>query len=137
MQVERKECQKIDEVIDFFKGLRDSPSQVVQIFSAKSESINKEIISAFNQFLPLSTLMGSSAEEVIFGSRVSLDKITAAAVRFEKSSFKLLRTESNSRANAKKIINEIEADSRAVIIFSDDQSNNGDQLVEKLNELKS
>ena len=137
LQVERKKCKNIIELIDFFKKLRDSSSQVLQIFSTKSESLNQKIISAFNNYLPLSTLMGVSAEEVIFENEVRVEGITAVALRFEKSSFRLLRTELSSRENAKKIMKAVEKDTKAIIIFSDDQYNNGDQLVEELNYLKS
>ena len=133
MQVERKQCQSSDELIKFFKSLKDDPAQVVQVFSARSELVNKKLIAAFNRYLPLSTLMGASAEEVISENKVSLSSLNAVAVRFEKSSFKLLRTESKSIENARLIMEEIEKDTKAIIIFSDDQYNNGDLLVKELN----
>lgn len=137
MQVEKKQCQSTAELIDFFKTLHDSPAQVVQFFSARSETVNKKIISAFNRYLPLSTLMGVSAEEVIFEDQVNLKQLTAVALCFEKSSFRLLRTELSSRENAQKIMEAVEPDSKAIIIFSDDRYNNGDNLVDELNKYKS
>lgn len=136
MQVQKKQCHKIDELINFFKKLKDSPTQVIQLFSTKSESKNKRIIAAFNQYLPLSTLMGVSSEETIFENQVKCNQLTAAAISFEKSNFKLLRSELDSKENAKKIMAAIENDSKVAIIFSDDQYNNGDNLVEELNNYK-
>ena len=133
MQVEKKECQSTAELINFFRGLQDSPAQVVQLFSARSEQVNNELISAFNRYLPLSTLMGVSAEEVIFESEVKLKQLTAVALTFEKSSFRLLRTELSSRENAELIMKAAEADTKAIIIFSDDSYNNGDNLINELN----
>ncbi|SIR21100.1 diguanylate cyclase [Halanaerobium kushneri] len=137
MQVERKKCQDAEELIEFFKSLKDSPAQIIQLFSSRSEKINKKIITAFNRYLPLSTLMGVTAEEVISENQVQLNYLTAVALRFEKSSFRLLRTESDSVENARKIMKSIEADTKAIIIFSDDQFNNGDQLVKELNKCSS
>ncbi|TDO94708.1 diguanylate cyclase (GGDEF)-like protein [Halanaerobium saccharolyticum] len=137
MQVETIQSQSLHELINFFKTVKDSPAQVVQVFSAKSESVNKRIISAFNRYLPLSTLIGVSAEEVIFENEVNVKTITAVALLFEKSSFKLLKSELSSRENAKKIMKEIESDTKAIIIFSDNQYNNGDNLVEELNKYNS
>jgi len=133
VQVERKQCQSTAELIDFLKALQDSPAQVVQLFSARSEKVNSELISAFNRYLPLSTLMGVSAEEVIFENQVQLKQLTVVALRFEKSSFRLLRTELSSRENAKLIMEAVEADTKAIIIFSDDSYNNGDYLVNEFN----
>ncbi len=137
MQVETIQGQSSNELVNFFKKIKDSPAQVVQIFSAKSETVNKKIISAFNRYLPLSTLIGVSAEEIIFGNEVNLNTITAAALLFEKSSFKLLKSELSSRENAQKIMEAVEADTKAIIIFSDKKYTNGDQLVEELNKLET
>jgi len=137
LQVERKQCQSTDQLIEFFINLQDSPAQVVQLFSSRSETVNNELIAAFNRYLPLSTLMGVSAEEVIFENEVKLKQLTAVALRFEKSSFRLLRTELSSRENAKLIMQAVENDTKAVIIFSDDRYNNGDNLVNELNKYDS
>ncbi|MFN2340398.1 MAG: diguanylate cyclase [Halanaerobium sp.] len=137
MQVERKQCQSTDQLIEFFIKLQDSPAQVVQLFSSRSETVNRELIAAFNRYLPLSTLMGVSAEEMIFENELNHKQLTAVALRFEKSSFKLLKTELSSRENAKLIMRAVENDTKAVIIFSDDQYNNGDNLIEELNKYQS
>ncbi|ADO76354.1 diguanylate cyclase [Halanaerobium praevalens] len=134
MQLEKEKCQSVEELIDFFKRLKDSPVQLVQVFSTKSEILNQRIISAFNRYLPLSTLVGISAEEVIYENQVKLKEIAAAALCFEKSSFKLLKTDAKSKQNANKIMKSIETDTKAIIIYSDDKYNNGDQLVETLNQ---
>ncbi|MFW6252218.1 MAG: diguanylate cyclase [Halanaerobium sp.] len=137
MQVEKTQCQNREQLIEFFKSLSDSPAQVVQLYSTKSELENQKIISAFKRYLPFSTLMGVSAEEIIFENEVKSNQLTAVAIRFEKSSFKLLRTVSDSETNAREIMKEVGADTRAIIIFSDDKYNNGDKLVEELNQLKN
>lgn len=66
-----------------------------------------------------------------------MQEFTAVAVRFEKSSFKLLRYEFDCRKNAEKLALEIESDTKAVIVFSDDKNTNGDYFVEILNKMKS
>lgn len=81
--------------------------------------------------------MGVTAEEVIFENRVSHRQLTAVALCFEKSSFRLVRTELSSRENAREIMKAVETDSKAIIIFSDDRYNNGDNLVEELNKYDS
>lgn len=132
MQLEKEKYQSVEDLIDFFKRLKDSPAQVVQVFSARSEAVNRKIITAFNRYLPLSTLIGVSAEEVIYENQVRLKQIVVAAICFEKSSFKLLKTEAKSKKNAKKIIEAVETDTKAIIIYSDDKYNNGDQLTAEL-----
>ncbi len=133
MQIASKKCKNLEQLKNFFKELNDAPAQVVQVYSGKSEEVNKKIISAFNQILPLSTLMGVTAEETILENEVELNLITAAALSFEKSSFKLLRIESDSYQNAEKVAAEIENDTKAVIVFSDNKYNNGDHFVDILN----
>lgn len=133
MQVVNKSLSNLEETIDFLKSMQDSPAQVVQLFSTDSESVNKKIITAFNKYLPLSTLMGTTAKKVIMGNEVKAGVINVFAIRFEKSSFKLLKSTATSRENAKKVLREIEADTKAIIVFADDKSNNGDQFVAELN----
>lgn len=137
MQVFSKECNELEELVSFFKSINDSPQQVVQIFSTKSEAINKKIIAAFKQYLPQSKLMGSTAEEVILENKVENQRINAVALNFAKSTFKLIRTEKDSFSNGNLINREIDSDTKAIIVFSDDKYNNGDNLVQELNKNES
>lgn len=137
MQVYNQNFDNLEELTAFFESISDSEQQVLQIFSTESEEFNQKIISAFNQHLPLSKLMGVTAAEVILEDEVEKNKIAVTALNFEKTEVKLLRAENNSQNSGKLIRENIKADSRALIVFSDDSYNNGDRLVAELNKIEN
>lgn len=137
LQVVSSSFNKLEEIVVFFKSIPDSPAQIVQIFSTEPESVNRKIISAFNQHLTLSTLMGITAEKVILENEIRKKAVNITVIRLEKSSFKLLKTKSKSSENAAKIKAEVEADTKAVIVFSDARHHIGESFIKKLGQLNT
>lgn len=135
VEVFRKKCKNLNQLINFFKSLKDSSTQVIQIFSSKAEITNKKIISEFKHQLPLSTLMGVTAAEVIHNNSINEDYIAVLAVNFEKSDFKLLTATGSGQENAAKIINAVEADTKAVIVFSVNNNTDEEIFINYLNGL--
>ena len=133
MKQQTKKCKNFEECRDFLRQLNDYPGQLIQIMSSESKEVNKKIIKEFNLLLPLSTLMGVTASEAVIDGQVVEDSIIVAAVTFEKSSFKFTRATSSSELNAEIITRDIEADTKAVIVFSESEFNNGDEFVDFFN----
>lgn len=132
MQVLKKACQNFAECQSFLEEIKDSPSQLIQVYSSKPEQMNKKIIKLFSQTLPLSTLVGLTAQETISGQRVAGNLITILVINFAKSSFELLKS-NGTAASAAAINSRIESDTKAVLIFSAPDIN-GDKLVDILNQ---
>ncbi|MFW5988321.1 MAG: diguanylate cyclase, partial [bacterium] len=133
MEKQAKKCKNFDECRDFLKQLNDYPGQLIQIMSSKPEKVNRRIIKEFNLLLPLSTLMGVTASEAIINGEVVENSIIVAAIKFEKSSFKFVRATSSSELNAEIITRDVEADTKAVIVFSESKFNNGDEFISFFN----
>jgi len=133
LQIKIGRCYDLEECYDFFKKLEDDSEQLVQIITPESEAVNKKIIEKFNLLLPLSELVGVTAGEGIINSDITEQAIIITAVRFEKSSFELIRRDSSSDLNAEIIAENIQQDTKAVIVLSDNKYTDGDNFVNVFN----
>lgn len=134
MELKIKSCHSFKDFQNYIKDLEDSPQQLIQIVSSKSKKINEKIIKEFNLLFPLSEIVGVTAEEGIINGKVVENQIIITAIKFENSSFKLLRRNSNSKINAEVIADNIQDNTKAVIVFSDNKYNDGDQFVNVFNQ---
>ncbi len=133
MQIKIGRCYNLEECYEFFKKLEDDSEQLVQIITPESEAVNKKIIEKFNLLLPLSELIGVTAGEGIINSDITEQTIIITAVRFEESSFELIQRDSSSDLNAEIIAQNIQQNTKAVIVLSDNKYTDGDNFVNIFN----
>jgi diguanylate cyclase (GGDEF)-like protein len=133
VQIKIGRCYNLEECYEFFKKLEDDSEQLVQIITPESEAVNKKIIEKFNLLLPLSELIGVTAGEGIINSDITEQTIIITAVRFEESSFELIQRDSSSDLNAEIIAQNIQQNTKAVIVLSDNKYTDGDNFVNIFN----
>jgi len=123
-------CKDIKSCKLLFKKIKDKKNQLIQIFSPLNRKENKKIIEYFNQYLPKSTLIAASTEEVIFNSKTGTEFMVISVIKFEKSYINDFYFKNNltDRLNSINLEN-----SKAIIILSAEKQLNGDQIVSALN----
>jgi len=122
-------------------SIDDSPSLLIQIFTAKNDKIFiQTLLNNVTQLLPKSVIIGSTTDGEIMSGKVSTGKTVISFTSFEHTTLKIYMAKHqedgyfSGKALAENIIGE---DTKLVIAFADGVHSNGELFLDGINDVNS
>ena len=122
-------------------GIDDSPSLLIQIFTAKNDKAFIQILlNHITQLLPQAVIVGSTTDGEIMCGKVSIGKTVISFTSFEHTTLKTYATshEGDGYFSGKGLAeNIIDEETKLVIAFSDGLHTNGEAFLNGINDVNS